>query len=130
MPTAPAFPTPCGQALDRRTCWKHKRLVHSASVRRRILGGGHSPRFHRTAFPAARSATFLDNLIAASAKILYPRNGAVERLTELAMRLDVQGARIFDLQIGLICQDAGAREIWSHDRNFIAVPGLAVNDPL
>jgi hypothetical protein len=42
----------------------------------------------------------------------------------------VHGARIFDLQIGLICQDAGAREIWSHDRNFIAVPGLVVNDPL
>jgi len=73
---------------------------------------------------------FLDNLIAAGAKILYPRNGAMERLTELAIRLDVQGARIFDLQIGLICHDAGTREIWSHDRNFIAVPGLVVTDPL
>ena len=73
---------------------------------------------------------FLNNLVAAGAKILYPRNGAMERLVELAVRLDVQGPRIFDLQIGLICQDAGAREIRSHDRNFIAVPGLAVNDPL
>jgi len=73
---------------------------------------------------------FLDNLLAAGARILYPRTGATERLVELAVRLDVQGARIFDLQIGLICQDAGAREIWSHDRNFIAVPGLVVNDPL
>jgi hypothetical protein len=73
---------------------------------------------------------FLDNLVAAGAKILYPRNGALERLAELAVRLDVQGARIFDLQIGLICQDVGVREIWSHDRNFIAMPGLVVNDPL
>lgn len=73
---------------------------------------------------------FLDNLVAAGAKILYPRNGAVERLLELAVRLDIEGARIFDLQIGLICQDSGAREIWSHDHNFIAVPGLLVTDPL
>jgi predicted nucleic acid-binding protein len=73
---------------------------------------------------------FLDNLVAAGAKILYPRCGALERFLELAVRLDVQSARIFDLQIGLICQDAGAREIWSHDRNFITVPGLLVNDPL
>jgi predicted nucleic acid-binding protein len=73
---------------------------------------------------------FLDNLVAAGAKILYPRNSALERLAELAVRLDVQGARIFDLQIGLICQDAGAREIWTHDRNFIPVPGLVVIDPL
>jgi predicted nucleic acid-binding protein len=73
---------------------------------------------------------FLDNLVAAGAKILYPRSGAIERLFELALQLDVQGARIFDLQIGLTCQDAGAREIWSHDRNFIALPGLLVTDPL
>lgn len=73
---------------------------------------------------------FLDNLVAAGAKILYPRTGAMERLLELAVQLEVQGARIFDLQIGLICQDTGVRKIWSHDRNFIAVPGLLVNDPL
>jgi predicted nucleic acid-binding protein len=73
---------------------------------------------------------FLDNLVAAGAKILYPRTGAMARLSKLAVRLDVQGARIFDLQIGLICQEAGATEIWSHDRNFIAVPGLVVNYPL
>jgi uncharacterized protein len=73
---------------------------------------------------------FLENLVAAGAKIVYPRSGAMDRLVELAVRLDVQGARIFDLQIGLICQDGGVRGIWSHDRNFIAVPGLMVTDPL
>lgn len=73
---------------------------------------------------------FLDNLVAAGAKILYPRNGAMVRLCKLAQQLDVQGARIFDLQIALTCHEAGAREIWSRDRNFIAVPGLAVVDPL
>jgi predicted nucleic acid-binding protein len=73
---------------------------------------------------------FLESLTAAGAKILYPRSGAMARLSKLAVQLDVQGARIFDLQIGLACREAGAREIWSHDRNFIAVPGLAVSDPL
>jgi predicted nucleic acid-binding protein len=74
--------------------------------------------------------SFLDNLVAAGAKILYPRTGAMARLSKLAVRLDVRGPRIFDLQIGLTCQEAGAREIWSHDHNFIGVPGLVVNDPL
>jgi predicted nucleic acid-binding protein len=73
---------------------------------------------------------FVNNLVAAGAKILYSRTGATERFFELAVRLGVQGARVFDLQIGLLCQDAGGRDIWSHDRNFIAVPGLVVKDPL
>jgi len=79
---------------------------------------------------AHQAESFLDNLIAADAKILYPRTGAMARLLKLAVRLDVRGPRIFDLQIGLTCQEGGAREIWSHDRNFVAVPGLVVNDPL
>lgn len=74
--------------------------------------------------------SFLDNLVAAGAKILYPRTGAVARLSKLAVRLEVRGPRIFDLLIGLTCQEDGAREIWSHDRNFVTVPGLVVNDPL
>ena len=73
---------------------------------------------------------FLENLKEAGAKILYPRDGAMARLTKLAVRLNVRGARIFDLQIGFTCLEAGAREIWSHDRNFIAVPGIVVTDPL
>ncbi len=73
---------------------------------------------------------FLNNLVAAGAKILYPRNSAMRRLCELAIQLDVRGARIFDLQIGLTCKEAGATAIWTHDRNFLAVPGLVVSDPL
>jgi predicted nucleic acid-binding protein len=73
---------------------------------------------------------FLENLVDAGAKVLYPRNGTMARLSKLAVELNVRGARIFDLQIGLTCQEAGAREIWSHDRSFIAVPGMVINDPL
>lgn len=78
----------------------------------------------------SEAEAFLDNLVAAGAKILYSRAGAMARLCKLAVRLDVQGARIFDLQIGLTCREAGVQEIWSHDQNFIAVPGLVVSDPL
>jgi len=73
---------------------------------------------------------FLNNLVAAGAQILYPRPGAMARILNLAVQLDVRGPRIFDLQIGLTCQEAGVRTIWSHDHNFVAVPRLAVHDPL
>lgn len=52
------------------------------------------------------------------------------RLIQLARQMGVTGARIFDLQISLAAVENGATEIWSHDRNFVAVPGLAVVDPL
>jgi predicted nucleic acid-binding protein len=41
--------------------------------------------------------------------------------------LDTQ---IFDLQIAVIAQEAGAREIWTHDQGFLSLPGLRVVDPL
>lgn len=51
-------------------------------------------------------------------------------MAELARRLGVRGARIFDLQIALIARDNGARELWTHDAGFVTVPGLRVWDPL
>jgi predicted nucleic acid-binding protein len=35
-----------------------------------------------------------------------------------------------DLQIALTALEHGAGEIWTHDRHFLAVPGLPINDPL
>jgi len=52
------------------------------------------------------------------------------RLMRIAGRLGILGARVFDLQIALAAFENGAKEIWSHDREFVAVPGLAVVDPL
>lgn len=52
------------------------------------------------------------------------------RLLQLATELKVTGPRIFDLQIALIAFENGATELWSHDRNFVGVPGLKVRDPL
>ena len=55
---------------------------------------------------------------------------AVARMPRIARDLGVRGSRIFDLQIALTALDAGATEIWTHDRNFVSVPGLGVRDPL
>lgn len=62
--------------------------------------------------------------------IFDPRPDIGERLLDLAVRLGVQGPRIFDLQIGLCALEGGASEIWTHDRRFLAPPGLRVVDPL
>jgi len=62
---------------------------------------------------------------------IWPMTGdAATRMPRIARDLGVRGVRIFDLQIALTALDAGATEIWTHDRNFVTVPGLKVRDPL
>jgi toxin-antitoxin system PIN domain toxin len=73
---------------------------------------------------------FLSNLTAAGAKIFSPGPSAAEQIAELATSLDIRGHRIFDLQIAQICREAGVRKLWTHDKNFVAVPGLTISDPL
>jgi uncharacterized protein len=63
-------------------------------------------------------------------QIWLPTEGFVGRFLKLAADLSVTGHRIFDLQIGLIAIEHGAREIRTHDRNFLPLPGLRVVDPL
>ena len=74
---------------------------------------------------------FLDALRVEGMMTLFePRAGMGERLINLAAQVGAQGPRIFDLQIGLCALEAGATELWSHDRRFIAPPGLRVFDPI
>ena len=85
-------------------------------------GGGAAP---------SKARDFLRALVLeAGAKVWTPAEGCWERVTMLAEELDVRGLRIFDLQIALAAFDNGATEIWTHDRNFVAVPGMLVRDPL
>ena len=79
---------------------------------------------------AEEARAFLAELCAAGAKVLYPRDGFLERLARLASDLQVQGSRIFDLQIALVSFEGGASEIWTHDRHFVSLPGLPARDPL
>ena len=79
---------------------------------------------------AEEARAFLAELCAAGAKVLYPRDGFMERLARLASDLKIQGPRIFDLQIALVSFEGGASEIWTHDRHFASLPGLPARDPL
>jgi uncharacterized protein len=53
-----------------------------------------------------------------------------DRLLQTADDLKITGVRVFDLQIALCALDGGATKIWTHDVNFVKVPGLRVMDPL
>ena len=78
-----------------------------------------------------KAHAFIASLVGSGAgEIWEPGPGFGRRLLALAEDLKVNGVRIFDLQISLIAFENGATEIWSHDRNFIAPPGLRLHDPL
>jgi hypothetical protein len=62
--------------------------------------------------------------------IWLPGDGFAQRFMQSAADRAVVGARVFDLQIGMIALEHGADEIWTHDRNFLRLPGLRVVDPL
>jgi predicted nucleic acid-binding protein len=81
--------------------------------------------------PPAKARSFLRVLVLeAGARVWSPQEGSWERLTKLAEDLGVRGPRVFDLQVGLTAFENGATEIWSHDRGFLALPGLTLRDPL
>jgi predicted nucleic acid-binding protein len=66
----------------------------------------------------------------AAARLWRPGPGFADRLMQVATDTSVSGVRVFDLQIALTAFDNGAVEIWTHDRSFTTVPGLAVEFPL
>jgi hypothetical protein len=79
---------------------------------------------------AAQAAGFLRALWRAGGHAWEPGPGFASRLVRMAGEVGVRGVRIFDLQVALTALDNGAREIWTHDRQFVPVPGLRVRDPL
>jgi toxin-antitoxin system PIN domain toxin len=86
------------------------------------LGGPSSP-------SAARR--FVESLVATGgALLLQPGPNFAERCMQAAERLKVAGPRVFDLQIALLCLEAGATEPLTHDAGFVSLPGLKVRDPL
>ena len=78
-----------------------------------------------------QAAAFIRSLVTTGEmRIWMPGIGFAENLLQSAVNLSVSGARIFDLQIALIAANSGAREIWTHDVNFVRVPGIRIRDPL
>lgn len=79
----------------------------------------------------AEASAFLQALFRDSdAHVWLPGPNFGERLIQLAADRNVRGPRVFDLQIALTALDNGAREVWTHDRDFVSVPGLRIHDPL
>lgn len=83
----------------------------------------------RPTIPQA-AADFLAALTEAGVVPLVPGPSFTSRLLTIAADLDITGARIFDLQIGLCAVDAGATELWTHDKKFVKLPGLSIKHPL
>ncbi|HMP77305.1 MAG TPA: PIN domain-containing protein [Kiritimatiellia bacterium] len=79
---------------------------------------------------ARQASDFIEGLLEGGAEIWMPGPGFATRLIRLAELRNIRGPRIFDLQIALTAFEGGATELWSHDRNFVTVPGLPVVDPL
>ena len=80
---------------------------------------------------AAEASAFLTSLVEdGGAQLWLPTPGFGERLLRLAADRNVQGPRIFDLQIALTAFENGAREILTHDRGFVSLPGWPIRDPL
>ena len=84
----------------------------------------------RPSTPAEASAFLLSLVRSGGAQLWQPGAGFSDRLLALAVERHIHGPRIFDLQIALTAVENGAREIWTHDRNFLSLPGLRVRVPL
>lgn len=84
----------------------------------------------RPSTPAEAAAFVQSVLQGGGGQLWQPGAGFGHRFLSLATDHGIQGPRIFDLQIALTAVEHGAREIWTHDRNFVSLPGLRVRDPL
>ncbi len=84
----------------------------------------------RPSTPGEASAFVRSLLQTGGAQLWQPGSGFGDRLLKLAAERGIRGPRIFDLQIALTAVEHGARELWTHDRDFLSLPGLRVRDPL
>ena len=113
------------------SCERFGRMGNQPAGLKRVLEHRDSFSSLRRAFDRGAAASFVRVLVReAEMRIWTPGVGFAEDLLQHAANLSVRGARIFDLQIALIATAHGAREIWTHDLNFVRVPGIRVRDPL
>ena len=90
-----------------------------------------SPAVRAGPAPEQQARDYLQALIVDAGALVWALpEESWRRLLQMAADLEVQGSRIFDLQIALAAFENGATEIWTHDRNFASLPGLLVRDPL
>jgi len=61
---------------------------------------------------------------------LMPPQGFNEQWLRLAAQLNPAGAEIYDVQILALCLHHRVTEVWTFDRHFPKVDGIAVRNPL
>jgi predicted nucleic acid-binding protein len=59
-------------------------------------------------------------------QVLNPPPNFAQEFLRAAAKQKVSGARVFDLQIGLISKLNGVKELWTFDKSFVGLPGLKV----
>lgn len=69
-------------------------------------------------------------LEAPSLRLLGELTGHWKELKEIVLAGRISGGAIHDARVAAICVEHGVREIWSADRDFTRVSGLAVRNPL
>ena len=65
-----------------------------------------------------------------SLRILGEMKGHWKELKEILSAGRIAGGAVHDARVATICREHGVREIWSADRDFTRVKGLAVRNPL
>lgn len=79
---------------------------------------------------SAAAYAFWSDLLASGLQV-WPASAELgAMLLGMARRMEVNGRRIYDLQIAMIALENGADELWTHDAGFLRVPGLRYFDPI
>ena len=65
-----------------------------------------------------------------SLRVLGELAGHWKELEEILSAGRIVGGAVHDARVAAICREHGVREIWSADRDFTRIKGLAVRNPL
>jgi uncharacterized protein len=89
------------------------------------------PRIYSPPTPLARALEQVEIwLEAPSLRMLGELAGHWKELKKIVSAGKIMGGAIQDARVAAICVEHGVREIWSADRDFTRVAGLAVRNPL
>ena len=89
------------------------------------------PRIYSPPTPLAKALEQVEMwLEAPSLRMLGELAGHWKELKKIVSAGKIMGGAIHDARVAAICVEHGVREIWSADRDFTRVSGLAVRNPL
>ena len=89
------------------------------------------PRIYSPPTPLAKALEQVEIwLEAPSLRMLGELAGHWKELKKIVSAGKIMGGAIHDARVAAICVEHGVREIWSADRDFTRVSGLAVRNPL